>query len=74
MKEKTKLLDEMDEALEAANRCSEALEQLLKEAKKIGTPSPELVERISAMNMQCDEAMKRYIMAYRNYYNVGVKE
>lgn len=64
------LLKEMDEALDAANRCSEILEKLLKRAREDGRPTPELVEQISATNHHCDELMQRYIIAYRSYYAV----
>jgi hypothetical protein len=73
MKNKAALLKEMDEALESANRCSEALEKLLKEARDMGRPSPEFIELISSTNKQCDEDMNRYITAYRKYYNVQGK-
>lgn len=68
--DKFALLKEMDEALESANECSETLEKLLKKAKEVGRPTPELVEQISAVNKNCDELMQRYIRAYRNYYNI----
>jgi hypothetical protein len=63
------LLKEMDDALEAANRCSETLEKLLKEAKSIGRPTPQLVEQISATNKECDELMQAYLKAYRAYHD-----
>lgn len=68
--DKVALLNEMDAALEAANHCSERLEKLLKKAREIGRPTPELVEQISSTNQECDELMQRYVAAYRSYYNV----
>jgi hypothetical protein len=73
MNNKVNLLKEMDEALERANLCSEALEKLLKQAKDVGRPEPELVEKISATNKRCDEEMQRYVNAYRSYYNIAPK-
>jgi hypothetical protein len=73
MTNKIALLKEMDEALEKANHCSETLEKLLKQAKEVGRPEPELVDKISATNKQCDEEMQRYVSAYRNYYNISPK-
>ena len=70
---KVELLNEMDHALEAANNCSEALEKLLKQARTIGRPTPEMVDLISATNKECDELMQRYVNAYRSYYNLGPK-
>jgi hypothetical protein len=70
--DKITLLEEMDEALELANMCNEALEALLKEAKAVGRPSPELVEQISTTHKECDEAMERYVTAYRGFYNIPV--
>jgi hypothetical protein len=61
---------EMDDALERANHFSEALEKLLKRAKEVGRPEPELVDQISLTNKKCDEEMRRYINAYRSYYNI----
>jgi hypothetical protein len=72
MKNKAALLKEMNEALEAANKCSEALEKLLKGAKEMGRRSPEFIEQISTTNRRCDEEMNRYINAYRKYYNIPV--
>lgn len=65
------LLKEMDDSLEAANNCSERLEKLLKQARDIGRPNPELIEQISSTNKECDELMQRYVSAYRSYYNVA---
>jgi len=70
---KVALMREMNESLEAANKCSEALEALLKEAKATGRPTPDLVTRISVTNRQCDEHMERYITAYRGFYHVPIK-
>lgn len=71
---KMTLLREMDEALERANQCSETLEKLLKKAKDVGRPDPELVEQISETNKRCDEEMQRYVNAYRSYYNVSPRK
>ena len=73
MTNKVNLLREMDEALEKANQCSEMLERLLKEAKEVGRPEPELIDKISTTNKQCDEEMQRYVNAYRSYYNIPMK-
>ena len=62
-------LKEMEDALERANRCSEALEQLLKEAKNTGGATPEMFTRISEANGQCEEAMQQYITRYSAYYD-----
>ena len=61
------LLSEMNTALEAAKECSQALEKLLTEAREAGGASPELFARISAANKHCEEAMQRYLNAYKSY-------
>jgi hypothetical protein len=61
-------LKEIEEALEASNTCSEALEKLLQEAKESGSPSPELIERIRTANKQCEMLMDRYVDAYNDYH------
>jgi hypothetical protein len=64
-------LIEMEEALEAANKCSEGLEHLLSRSKAAGGATPELYSQIVEANDQCEKDMRRYIDAYRAYYNAG---
>jgi len=69
LKKSTELIV-MDRALDAANKCSLALEVLLKKAKAAGHPRLELIAQIQEINRQCHEEMEQYIAAYNKYYSV----
>jgi len=61
---------ELKIALEEANKCSEALGRLLKEARDAGGATLELFKRITEANKHCEAAMERYTIIYHAYYNV----
>jgi len=61
---------ELKRALEVANKCSEALDFLLKEARDTGGADLAQFMRISKANKHCGEAMDRFIIVYGAYKNV----
>jgi len=71
------LRSEIEDALEDASKCSEALAHLLKESRYSGVTTPEIFKKIREAKMHCEEAnkhceevMERYTNAYRIYYKL----
>jgi hypothetical protein len=59
----------MDNAREASNKYSTALEKVLIEVRGACEPGEELMQRISDTNANCSREMERYRNAYDAYYN-----
>lgn len=60
---------EIEDALESANRHSEALENLVSEIRDCENVSPELVDQIGETNKKWTSDMRRYLEAVKKVYN-----
>ncbi len=62
--------NQLQRALDEANKCSERLELLLKEFSLPGKATPELKEQIAQTNIEYQQKMEAYIEAYKQFHMI----